>query len=215
MTNKLEILKIPVTDFAQNCRIMFSPQSLNAVIIDPGGEGSKILKICAEKKLKVKEIWLTHSHLDHCGGVFDIVEKTSAKLYGSEIEKVMRAQLENILVSYGISHSDMKNCPEPDIYLKGGEMLKFENVEFEVLFTPGHSPGHLCFYNKDAKMLIAGDTVFDSSIGRTDLPGGDHQTLIKSIKEKILTLPDNVKILPGHGPDTSVKKERDTNPFLA
>ena len=108
----------------------------------------------------------------------------------------------------------MRNCPEPDEYIKGGETLSFASNKAEVRFTPGHAPGHVVFYFADQNLLVAGDTVFQGSIGRTDLPGGDHETLLTSIREQILTLPDETKILSGHGPDTTVGQERLTNPFL-
>ncbi len=108
----------------------------------------------------------------------------------------------------------MDNCPEPTTYIQGGEFLEFMGYSFEVIFSPGHSPGHLCFYQKETGNLIAGDTLFAGSIGRTDLPGGDHNELMTSIRSKLFTLPDETKVLPGHGPDTTIIRERETNPFF-
>lgn len=113
-----------------------------------------------------------------------------------------------------MSEEPLENCPEPTVGISGGETLNFEGESFEVIFTPGHSPGHLCFYNAKENVLIAGDTLFAGSIGRTDLPGGDYSTLMTSIREKIFTLPPSTKVLPGHGPDTTVEEEKKSNPFF-
>jgi glyoxylase-like metal-dependent hydrolase (beta-lactamase superfamily II) len=116
---------------------------------------------------------------------------------------------------YGLPASEWFDCPEPSIAIRGGEVLSLGNLRAEVLFTPGHSPGHVSFYFRSEKVLISGDTLFSGSIGRTDLPGGDHRTLIASIRENILTLDDEVRVLSGHGDDTTVGIERRSNPFLA
>ena len=186
----------------------------DAIVIDPGGDSAKIIEVLEEEGLQAKAIWLTHSHLDHCGGVRAIKQATSAVLYGHAWEKELRGRVEDVKRVYGITEDDMENSPEPDIFLRGGEKLTFGPLEFEALFTPGHSPGHLCFYEKSQGVLIAGDTLFSGSIGRTDLPGGNHGMLLESIREKILTLPDDTRVLPGHGPETTVGRERRTNPFL-
>jgi glyoxylase-like metal-dependent hydrolase (beta-lactamase superfamily II) len=116
---------------------------------------------------------------------------------------------------YGLSPADWFDCPEPTIQVQGGEELPLGELWAEVLFTPGHSPGHVSFYFRSEKILISGDTLFAGSIGRSDLPGGDHRTLISSIRDKILSLEDDVQVLSGHGEDTTVGAERHTNPFLA
>ncbi len=215
MESILVIDEITVTPFQQNCRILSIVGSDDAVVIDPGGEAERILELLEDKGLQAKAIWLTHSHLDHCGGVKALKEETNAVLYGHAWEKEHRARVEDIKKMYGITDEDMENCPEPDVFLRGGETLTFGPLTFEVLFTPGHSPGHLCFYERSQGVLIAGDTLFSGSIGRTDLPGGNHGMLLESIREKILSLPDNTRVLPGHGPETTVGRERRTNLFLA
>jgi glyoxylase-like metal-dependent hydrolase (beta-lactamase superfamily II) len=209
-----EILTLVVTDFAQNARLLIDSEKRLAVAIDPGGEAQRLIEELDSRNLSLFAIWLTHSHIDHCGGVADLRQKwPQAELLGHENEKTFRASVEELAQLYGI-RGGVKNCPEPDRYIYGGELLQFNDSSYEVLFTPGHSPGHVCFYNKDAACLIAGDTLFAGSIGRSDLPGGDHETLMRSIKEVILRLPEDTKVLSGHGPDTSVGREIRTNPFL-
>jgi hydroxyacylglutathione hydrolase len=183
------------------------------VVVDPGGEPRKILGYLKEKDLTVREIWLTHSHLDHCGGVKELKEKTGAVLFGHPVEKMLRAHVEEIERMYGLE-GELENCPEPERYISGGEKLSFLEFSFDVLFTPGHSPGHLCFYEPTQGLLLAGDTLFAGSIGRTDLPGGDGPTLMKSIRDKILVLPPATVVMPGHGPDTTIEQESRSNPFV-
>ncbi len=211
---------IPVTSFEQNCRVIFD-DSGTAVVVDPGGDADQIAQFLVEKKLELKAIWLTHSHLDHCGGVAKLLRHKKVPLYANPIEKMMRENVVGVASLYGMQSEGMENCPEPDFGLSGGETISVGNLNFKVLFTPGHSPGHLCFLRlsdsgatNEASVLVAGDTVFAGSIGRTDLPGGSHPELIRSIKSEILSLPDNVLIMSGHGPDTSVGRERKHNPFL-
>ncbi|RMG43545.1 MAG: MBL fold metallo-hydrolase [Candidatus Dadabacteria bacterium] len=210
----LNITKLEVTPFLQNTRIISAANGHEAVVIDPGGETDRILQALAKEKLKCTEIWLTHSHLDHCGGVRRLKEVTGAVLYAHPAEAAMRAMVEELAAMYGLPPGVMENCPEPDKPLTGGEVLEFAGEQFSVLFTPGHSPGHVCFYHQGSDTLIAGDTLFAGSIGRTDLPGGSHQQLLASIKEKILSLPGQTRVLSGHGPDTTVEREKTTNPFL-
>ncbi len=210
----LHVKTLPTTDFQQNCRVLWREGGSCALVIDPGGEGGVIERFVKSKALICTEIWLTHSHLDHCGGVAHLMEAFSPTLTGHRIEREFRQRVEQIKGMYGISAPDMINCPEPTRFLEGGETIVFDGVAFSVLFTPGHSPGHLCYYAAEEKLLVAGDTLFAGSVGRTDLPGGDFHTLRKSIVEKILTLPDDTRVMSGHGPDTLVGRERKTNPFL-
>jgi hydroxyacylglutathione hydrolase len=210
----LSIICLPVTPIFQNARIFSVGDSPEAVVIDPGGEAARIRSTLEEKGLRCTQIWLTHSHLDHCGGVADLKNATGAKLYAHRDEAMFRSRVEEIATMYGIATGDMKNCPEPDVYLENGDSVEIAGVPFRVLFTPGHSPGHVCFYSAVHSVLFAGDTVFQGSIGRTDLPGGNHETLMTSIQQQILSLPGETRILSGHGEDTTVGAELRTNPFL-
>ena len=210
----IEIINLPVTSFQQNCRIVSAAGDSAALVIDPGGDANHIVQALEKADLELTEIWLTHSHLDHCGGVSELLEHRKVPLTGHSIESDFRSRVEDICRMYGVPSGEMSNCPEPDRFVEGGETLTFGSLEFQVLFTPGHSPGHVCFYHQRSGNLFAGDTVFAGSIGRSDLPGGDHATLLRSIREVILTLPDDTNVLPGHGPDTTVGVERQSNPFL-
>ena len=210
----LTIENFPVTAFEQNCRIVFDSDASDCCIVDPGGEAERILKKVDELGKQISQIWLTHSHLDHCGGVADLIEKTAATLVGHKEGQIMRSKVVDICAMYGMPAGDMRNCPEPQTYIDEGDIVEISEHRFKTFFTPGHSPDHVVFYNKENNVLLAGDTVFAGSIGRTDLPGGHHQTLLKSIHDKILTLPPETRILCGHGPDTNIETEKKSNPFL-
>lgn len=210
----LKIEKIPVTPLEQNCRVLYETDTKTAIVVDPGGDAFEIIGFIEDNELKLKEIWLTHSHFDHCGGVKDIKDKFNVPLRGHKVEKEMRAMVEDIAKMYNLPASGFSNCPEPEHDLSDNEVLDFEGHKFKCLFTPGHAPGHICFYNEESSTLIAGDTLFRGSIGRTDLPLGNHGELISSIKKKLYTLPDNTKVMPGHGPDTTIGTEKSSNPFV-
>lgn len=210
----LSIATVVVTPFMQNARILTCEETKATVIIDPGGEPDKIIDELHGRDLSCSQIWLTHSHLDHCGAVLPLMESLGVPLVAHPAEEAMRSQVRGIAQMYGLPASEWFDCPEPSIAIHGGEVLSLGKLHAEVLFTPGHSPGHVSFYFRSEKVLVSGDALFAGSIGRTDLPGGDHKTLIKSIKEKILTLDDDVRVLSGHGDDTTVGEERRNNPFL-
>lgn len=213
----LHVTTIPVTLFAQNCRILMCEATKEATVVDPGGAGAALRPIfdaLEAQGARCTQIWLTHSHLDHCGGVAQLQAQTSAKLYAHPGERMYRERVREIAAMYGIPPSEFEPCPEPQVPLEGGERVTLGALEFEVRFTPGHSPGHVVFYHRASQRLIAGDTLFSGSIGRTDLPGGDHATLLESIRSQILVLPPETAVLPGHGPDTTVGQEAQSNPFL-
>lgn len=215
----LNIKTITVTPFQQNCRLLVDTDSKVGVIVDPGGEAERIYNECRKYDVTWQGIWLTHSHLDHCGGVKKLKELFFAEgielpLAAHPIERSFREQVTNSALRFGFSGADFDNCPEPELEITGNENISLGNLKFAVLYTPGHAPGHLCFYEPEFQTLIAGDTLFRGSIGRTDLPAGNHQQLLASISEKILSLPDDTKVLPGHGGDTTVIQEKQTNPFL-
>lgn len=205
---------LTVGEFQQNCRLLVSDDKSASILVDPGAEATMLLAAFKRSGAKSLQIWLTHSHLDHCGAVAEVVAATGAKIFGHQGEANFRANVQASALRYGLSLDNYRNCPEPDTLLEGGEVLSFGDDKAEVFFTPGHSPGHLCFYFPAHKLLLAGDLVFQGSIGRTDLPGGDHRLILQSIKKKFLPLPDDVAVLSGHGPDTTVGAERNSNPFF-
>ncbi len=210
----LEIEKIIVSPLMQNCRILHCRITNKSVLVDPGGDAERIIKHVEKSSSQLDSVWLTHSHLDHCGAVDKVLNKYNVRLYASKLETVMRSNVESVSELYGIPKGVFENCREPDIFIDDLESLNVGQYEFKVIFTPGHSPGHYSFYNKENSVLIAGDTLFNGSIGRSDLPGGDHELLMKSIKEKLLTLPAETKVLSGHGDDTEIAIEKSSNPFL-
>jgi glyoxylase-like metal-dependent hydrolase (beta-lactamase superfamily II) len=195
----LKIETVPVTEFMQNTRVVWDSESKEGVIVDPGGDAERILAV-------VK--------LDHCAGVGPLLKVLSCPLVAHPGESMMRANVESIASMYGLPLSEWPNCPEPTVAISGGETLAVGAHQASVLFTPGHSPGHVSFYFDKENTILSGDVLFAGSIGRTDLPGGNHRELISTIKERILPLPDETRVLSGHGEDTTVGRERKSNPFL-
>jgi hydroxyacylglutathione hydrolase len=216
----IKVVTIPVTPIQQNARLLICTTTNDAVVVDPGGDVTKLFAVMTQEKVNVREVWLTHSHFDHCGGVSDLLQHGNERgtpavtLLGHKGEKEMRSRVTDIVAAYGLSNFGLKNCPEPDRYIDEGDLLAVGNVEFKVLFTPGHSPGHVCFYCEAENMLIAGDTLFRGSIGRTDFPQSSHAQLMQSIREKLLVLPGATRVLSGHGEDTTIGSEKANNPFL-
>lgn len=217
--------------FQQNCRLLSDTETNRSVLIDPGGDVENLVSVVKESGTELTAIALTHSHLDHCAGVAAFLRSHGEELplLGHEIEAPLRAGVTMIAQQYadqfGIDPSEYENCPEPTHYLDDGDTLQVGGLEATALFTPGHSPGHLAFYfenvdwNLDGQtgsgpMVVAGDALFNGSIGRTDLPGGNHAQLIESIKTKLLTLPPETLVLCGHGPETTIGHEARTNPYL-
>ncbi len=204
---------IPVTPFHQNCTILFDEETKNGVVVDPGGEVDRIRGTIDDNDISVEAIWLTHGHIDHAGGAMDLKEALGVPLIGPhEDDRELLANLENQARMFGLDQS-VRNVI-PDRYLSEGETVSFGEHEFEVLHCPGHAPGHVVFFNRKARFAHVGDVLFNGSVGRTDLPGGDHDALIRSIREKLLPLGDDIGFLCGHGPGGRFGDERRSNPFL-
>ena len=203
---------VPVTPFQQNCTILFDEATKRGVVVDPGGDVETLQKVIAENGLTIEAIWLTHGHLDHAGGAMELKEVLGVDIIGPhEADAPLLARITDQALNYGID--GLANCT-PDRYLAAGEKVSFGEHEFEVLHCPGHAPGHVVYYNRAASFAQVGDVLFSGSIGRTDLPGGDHDTLIRSIKEKLLPLGDEIGFICGHGPGGRFGEERRNNPFL-
>lgn len=191
------------------------------MVVDPGGGIDEILAAVGGADAEVEAVLLTHAHIDHAGGVAELLERFERAgkrppLMAHAAEREMRATISRQAAFFGLSPDEYRDCPEPDRYLEDGDTIAFGDLTLEVLFTPGHSPGHVALHytEESQSVVLAGDTLFNGSIGRTDLPGGDHETLIQSIESKLLVLPEDTLVLPGHGPDTTIGAEKRNNPFL-
>ncbi len=203
------IKQLAVGPIMANCYILGCGETRQAVVIDPGDEADRILMTLAKDKLKVTHILNTHGHFDHVGGNRKLKEATGAPILIHAGDAPMLAQLSAAAATFGLS---AENSPEPDRHLSDGDEIAFGNLSLKVLHTPGHSPGSVSLYT-DGKVFV-GDLLFSGSIGRTDLPGGDYDTLIASVRNKIFPLGDDVTVYSGHGPETSVGREKRFNPFV-
>ncbi|MDI6027139.1 MBL fold metallo-hydrolase [Corticibacterium sp. UT-5YL-CI-8] len=204
---------VPVTAFQQNCTILFDTEDKVGVVVDPGGDIDQILAALTENKIKAEAIWITHGHIDHAGGAMELKAALGVDIIGPhEADKPLLDNIEEQGKRFGFPGA-IQNCV-PDRWLAEGETVSFGSHVFEVLHCPGHAPGHVVFYNRAAKFAHVGDVLFRGSIGRTDLPGGDHAALIRSIKDKLLPLGDDIGFICGHGPGSRFGDERRGNPFL-
>jgi glyoxylase-like metal-dependent hydrolase (beta-lactamase superfamily II) len=210
---QLNAIIVPVTPFQQNCTILFDGDDKNGVVVDPGGDVENILAALKENAVTAGAIWITHGHIDHAGGAMDLKDALGVDIVGPhEADLPLLSNLETQALRFGLS-GKVRNCT-PDRFLAEGETVSFCEHMFEVFHCPGHAPGHVVFYDRAAKFAHVGDVLFRGSIGRTDLPGGDHAALIASIKEKLLPLGDDIGFLCGHGPGSRFGDERRSNPFL-
>ncbi|TIT03619.1 MAG: MBL fold metallo-hydrolase [Mesorhizobium sp.] len=204
---------VPVTAFQQNCTILFDMDDRQGVVVDPGGDIDKVLAVLKDNAINAGAIWITHGHIDHAGGAMELKEALGVEIIGPhEADRPLLANLENQAKLYGIT-DPVRNCV-PDRFLSEGDTVSFGQHAFEVFHCPGHAPGHVVYYNRAAKFAHVGDVLFRGSVGRTDLPGGDHAALIASIKDKLLPLGDDIGFICGHGPGGRFGEERRSNPFL-
>jgi glyoxylase-like metal-dependent hydrolase (beta-lactamase superfamily II) len=203
---------IPVTPFQQNCALLWCEATKRAAVIDPGGDLPRIRDAIAKAGVTVERILLTHGHIDHAGGAAELKEALGVPVEGPHrADAPLLARLAESGHSFGIVDA---RAVTPDRWLEEGDTVTVGEIAFSVLHCPGHSPGSVVFVQAGERFALMGDVLFRGSVGRTDLPGGDHATLIRSIKEKILPLGDDLTFLPGHGPVSTVGEERNSNPFL-
>ncbi len=203
---------IPVTPFQQNCSLLWCEETMRGAVVDPGGEIERILAAAAEKKVEIERILVTHGHVDHCGGVAALRERLAVPVEGPhEDDRFWIDRLVEDSAQWGLEPSSPF---EPDRWLGDGDMVGFGHVTLRVIHCPGHTPGHVVFYDEAQRVAVVGDVLFAGSIGRTDFPRGNHQDLISSIRDKLWPLGDEVAFIPGHGPASSFGRERQSNPFV-
>lgn len=212
MTSQLSAAIIPVTPFQQNCTLLVCTETGKAAIIDPGGDIEHVLGVAAEREAEITNIFLTHGHIDHVGGTALLAERTGAPIEGPHIDdKFWIDGIEEQGERFGFEGAASFT---PGRWLEGGDTVSFGNVTLDVVHCPGHTPGHVIFHHPGMKLAQVGDVLFQGSIGRTDLPKGDHETLLRSIRERLWPLGDDTTFIPGHGPTSTFAEERRSNPFV-
>jgi hydroxyacylglutathione hydrolase len=212
-TPPIRALIAPVTPLQQNCTIVWCAKTRKAAIIDPGGELPRLLQALMQNELVLEKIWVTHGHLDHAGATAELKAVTGCPIEGPHPEDAF--WIDNIPASGARFGMPEARSFVPDRWLDDGDTVTLGETAFEVLHCPGHTPGHVVFFHRQARFAQVGDVLFQGSIGRTDFPRGDHATLIASITGKLWPLGDDVAFVPGHGPMSTFGHERRTNPFVA
>jgi glyoxylase-like metal-dependent hydrolase (beta-lactamase superfamily II) len=209
----LRAVLAPVTPFRQNCAVLWCTKTLRGAVSDPGGDLDMVQKIISEQGVTVEKILLTHGHLDHAGGAAELASRLSVPIVGPhEDDAFLLEALEDQGTRYGFSGA--RAC-RPDRWLKDGDVVTFGEVEMGVRHCPGHTPGHVVFYHRGAQVALVGDVLFAGSVGRTDLPRGNHAQLVQSITERLWPLGDEMRFVPGHGQMSSFGWERKTNPYVS
>lgn len=204
---------IPVTPFEQNCTLLWCTETHKAAVVDPGGDLDRIRAAVEAEGVTLEKILLTHAHIDHAGGTAELAKSEELPIEGPHKEDTFWIQ--------GLAmQAQMFGFPAPEVFtpnrwLEDGDTVTVGNETLEVLHTPGHTPGHVVFFHRGSKLAQVGDVLFNGSIGRTDFPKGDYNTLIHSIREKLFPLGDDVKFICGHGPMSTFGQERATNPFVS
>ena len=208
----LRAIVVPVTPFDQNCTLLCCEATGRAAVVDPGGDLDHILTTADQAGVEIEKILVTHAHIDHAGGVADLADRRNVPVEGPHPEDRFWIELLPM-------QSEQFGFPtarpfEPDRWLDQGDTIRFGEIELQVLHCPGHTPGHVVFFHPDSRLAIVGDVLFKDSIGRTDFPRGDHATLIRSIRERLWPLGDDVQFIPGHGARSYFGDERRSNPFV-
>ncbi|MEY4719851.1 MAG: hypothetical protein RL563_2469 [Pseudomonadota bacterium] len=203
---------IPVTPYQQNCTLLICEQTQRAALVDPGGEIERLLEEVKRQKVTLESIWVTHGHLDHVGGVAELAQRLSLPIIGPHKEDDFWIQsLPDQCRLFGFPPSKSFT---PSRWLEDGDTLRIGKEIFDVIHCPGHTPGHVIFFNASHRLAVVGDVLFQGSIGRTDFPRGDYQTLIDSIQNKLWPLGGDIAFIPGHGPMSTFSAEMTHNPFV-
>lgn len=213
MASTLNYQSIPVTPYQQNCSVVWCTRTRHAAVIDPGGEVERIIQLLVAENLMLKEIWLTHGHLDHVGGTQELAKRKLVPVIGPG--KADTFWLEALPDQAAMMGFGSASAFTPDRWLNDGDVLTLGELCFEVIHCPGHTPGHVVLFERGAKVAFVGDVLFQNSIGRSDFPQGDHAALVSSIRNKLFPLGDDVRFIPGHGPESTFGYERQNNPFVA
>lgn len=208
----MKAIVIPVTALAQNCSLLVSERTGEAAVVDPGGDLEQILEVAAREAATVVKILVTHAHVDHAGAVADLAEQLEVPVEGPhKADAFWIEALPLQSLQFGLPPA---RSFEPDRWLAQGDLVRFGEVELEVRHCPGHTPGHVIFFDPVSSIAVVGDVLFRGSIGRTDFPRGDYDALIRSIREQLWPLGSDVRFIPGHGPTSTFGEERRSNPFV-
>ena len=209
----MKVAVIPVTPFQQNCSLLVCEQTNKAAVVDPGGDLALILDAVKEQGVVLEKILLTHGHIDHCGGTAQLSQQLGLPVEGPHLDdRFLIDDLPQQGPRFGFGQLQSFT---PARWLVGGDTVCFGKVDLQVRHCPGHTPGHVIFFSPQYRLALVGDVLFAGSIGRTDLPRGDHATLIRSIREQLWPLGRDVTFIPGHGPTSTFGEERESNPFVA
>lgn len=206
-----EMISLAVGPLDVNCYILWDSSAKEAFVIDPGGDGDEIKKAVDKRGLKAVYIVNTHGHFDHVGADGELKKAFGAHLAIHSKDAPLMKEAHEHGAFFGVTTPE---SPEPDMLLEDGEILKAGSIGLKVIHTPGHTKGGICLYSKDDGLLFTGDTLFAGSIGRTDFEGGSFEEIMRSITAKLLPLGDTVRVLPGHGPESTIGEEKRTNPFI-
>jgi glyoxylase-like metal-dependent hydrolase (beta-lactamase superfamily II) len=203
--------RLVVGRFQENCYIIGDEESGMGALIDPGDDAVRIVFAVEQTGLVISRILVTHAHVDHVRAVAPLVDEYSCPvlMHSGAAETLKTLPRQAIMMGVRLN-----KVPKVDVYIEDDEVLEIGTLRLRALYTPGHAPGHLAFYVEDEGLIFSGDTLFAGGIGRTDLPGGNMDLLMQSIFERLLTLPDDTRVLSGHGPETTIAREQMTNPFL-
>lgn len=204
---------VPVTPFEQNCTLIWCADTREAAVVDPGGDLDRIRAAVAAAGLDLRQILLTHAHIDHAGAAAELAAQAQLPIIGPQ--EGDRFWIEGLPQQARMFGFGPAQSFEPDRWLAQGDSVQVGRLTLEVRHCPGHTPGHVVFFEPGSRLAIVGDVLFAGSIGRTDFPGGDYETLVKSIREQLFTLGDDVAFIPGHGPMSTMGEERRHNPFVA